>query len=361
MSEFRLRRLEEHRVGSRDGKMLLSYPAPRSPSGKVYRYSPNPDAAPRLFLIGEAPAQRTVSEELRPRMRLEPGSDQTVCPYSGHIGRDEEFVHFGDVEAVKRQVAWEVEADIGDVLAKMASDFNRSMGHGGLISMKMDVRPARTPKPLAIRTDLLRDLQCEVCQRPYGVYAIALFCPDCGAPNVTLHFRRESDLVGEEIEIADRLEAEGRLEIAYRLMGNAHEDVLTAFEATVKALYRQLVRDVLPTEFAKLCARRQIGNAFQNIDRTREKFAAVGIDPFAHVSAEALELMRVNIQKRHIIGHNLSVADEHYGELTQSEQPGETVRLMGDEVKAFAGVCLGVVEALEQDLLPVGRTGSVTK
>lgn len=39
MSEFRLRRFEEHRVGSRDGKMLLSYPAPGSPSGKVYWYS----------------------------------------------------------------------------------------------------------------------------------------------------------------------------------------------------------------------------------------------------------------------------------------------------------------------------------
>lgn len=358
MREFRLRRLEEHRLGSRDGKMLLSYPAPRSPSGKVYRYSPNPEAAPRLFLIGEAPAERTVPDELRSHVRLMPGSDHTVCPYSGHIGADEEFVHFDDVEAVKSQVAWEVESDVGDFLSKMASDFNRSMGRGGLISMKMEVRANRTPKPLAIRTDLLRDLQCNACQRPYGVYAIALFCPDCGAPNVALHFRREAALVGEEIDIADRLEAEGRSEIAYRLMGNSHEDVLTAFEATVKALYRHLVREVLPTEFGKLCTRKEIANAFQNIDRTREKFAALGIDPFSHVGAEALELMRVNIQKRHVIGHNLSVADEHYGELTQSEQPGETVRVMGDEVKTFAGICLGVVEALERHLLPGSRTGT---
>lgn len=49
--------------------MELSYPRPRSPSGKVYQFSPNPDAVPRLFLIGSAPSERQIREEDRARIR----------------------------------------------------------------------------------------------------------------------------------------------------------------------------------------------------------------------------------------------------------------------------------------------------
>ncbi len=355
MSEFRLNHLEEHRVGGTDSQMELSYPLPRSPSGKVYQYSPNPDAAPRLFLIGQAPTERVVPDDLRSRIRLEPGSNQTVCPYSGEIADDEQFVHFEDVEAIKQQIVWAVGADVQDFLRDLAHDFNRGQRPGGLITMRMETSGTREPKPVAIRTDLLRDLQCDVCQRPYAVYAIALFCPDCGSPNVTLHFSRETAIVHEEIEIADRLDREGRAEIAYRLMGNAHEDVLTAFEATLKTLYRYLVRRQFPHQVGALCGKKEIGNAFQNIDRAREKFRVLDIDPFTSIDADEIDLLRINIQKRHIIGHNLGIADEHYTELTQAEQPGETVHLLGDEIKKFSDLCLRVVTDLECRLLPAAR------
>jgi hypothetical protein len=293
-------------------------------------------------------------------MRLEPGSQQTVCPYSGTIAADEEYIHFDDVEAVKQQILWDVKADFQDMLRNVASDFNRRQLPGGFISMRMEARGSREPKPLAIRTDLLRDLQCDVCQRPYAVYAIALFCPDCGSPNVSHHFRREAELVGEEIELADRLHREGRAELAYRLMGNAHEDVLTAFEATLKTMYRHLVRERLPEQFDALCKKKGIGNAFQNIERARDKFRALDIDPFSGLSEEELAWLGVNIQKRHVIGHNLGISDEHYAELTQSEQPGETVHLLGDEIKRFAHVCLQVITNLERHLLPAAVNHSRT-
>ena len=63
MKELSFQRLERHRVGGTRDRMELSYPAPRSPSGKVYQYSPNPDAAPRLFLLGDAPADRVISPD----------------------------------------------------------------------------------------------------------------------------------------------------------------------------------------------------------------------------------------------------------------------------------------------------------
>jgi hypothetical protein len=208
------------------------------------------------------------------------------------------------------------------------------------------------PRPLAIREDLLRDMRCDICQRDYGVYAIALFCPDCGAPNVALHFMREAELVREQIALAEQQEAGDRPELAYRLMGNAHEDVLTAFEATLKAVYSYLVRHDLREQAPQLCSKRAIGNAFQNIERGRELFSKLRVDPFAGLAEDDLDCLRVNIQKRHVIGHNLGIADQHYAELTQEEEPGETVHLLGGEIARFAAVCTDAVVSLEETLLP---------
>ena len=60
--------------------MQLSMPMPKSPSGKVYQYSPNPDAVPRLFQLGDAPENRSVEPENRHCIRRDPGPGQTVCP-----------------------------------------------------------------------------------------------------------------------------------------------------------------------------------------------------------------------------------------------------------------------------------------
>lgn len=357
MGDIRFPRLEKRRVGGTRDRMELAYPPPQSPSGKIYHYSPNLDAAPRLFLIGEAPEPRDIAPENRYRIRREPGPGATVCPYSGYIGPDDEFVYSGDIEAITKQLAWEVAADFQDWARDLARDFNRGMPRGGLIDIHMEVKTSPRPRPVTIREDLLRNLECEICQRPYGVYAIALFCPDCGGPNFVLHFRREVALVREQIALAREQDAAGRAEMAYRLMGNAHEDVLTAFETTMKTLYRQLIRRHLPQEAPTLCGKKAIGNAFQNTERTREKFGRLGIDPFMALSADNLACLEMNIQKRHVIGHNLAIADETYAALTQAEQPGETVALIGDEVTRFADICLTVITDMEEHLLLSSEEG----
>jgi hypothetical protein len=197
--------------------------------------------------MGAAPDQRLIADEFRHRVRRNPGPGETVCPYSGTVAPDDEFVHFDDIEVIKKQVAWKAEQDVLDHVEAMAEDFNARQPSGGFISMRMDLKRSHRPEPIVIREDLLRDLGCGICHRSYGLYAIALFCPDCGAPNLALHFQREVDLVREQIVLADRQDGH-RHELAYRLMGNAHEDVLTAFETALKTVLRHLVRQFLPHE-----------------------------------------------------------------------------------------------------------------
>ena len=45
--------------------------------------------------------------------------------------------------------------------------------------------------------------------------AIGLFCPDCGAANLHLHFARETALVAQQIEVAQAIESELGSELSY--------------------------------------------------------------------------------------------------------------------------------------------------
>jgi hypothetical protein len=200
-----------------------------------------------------------------------------------------------------------------------------------------------TPRLVFQRADLLRELVCDHCGRDYGVYAIGLFCPDCGAPNLRLHFERERQLVNAQVEIAEA-QPEGLEELAYRLLGNAHEDVLTAFEATLKTVY--LFGIANRPEGAP--AVKPVGNDFQNLERAEQRFKDLTFDPFSGLGEMELSTLRLNIQKRHIIGHNLGVVDSKFAEHADEARLGETVHLVGDDVRRFATVCQSVVDALDQ-------------
>ncbi len=179
---------------------------------------------------------------------------------------------------------------------------------------------------------------------------------DCGAPNLRLHFAREVDLVDAQVKLADGLDAKHE-ELAYRLLGNAHEDVLTAFEATLKTVYL----------FGRVAARPggevpRIGNAFQNVKRGQERFAELGCDPYSVLGDEELAAMKLNIQKRHVIGHNLSVVDTLFAEKSGEAGLGETLHLVGEDIRAFANTAQKVVDALDAwigdvDLPPRERDG----
>lgn len=351
MSDFQFRRLERHKVGGTAKDMQLAIPLPKSPSGKIYRFCPLPDCEPNLFQLGETPKNQSIAPECSKLIRRKPSTPGTTCPYCGNDGLDEKYNYPDDVNAVKDYVTWAAAQDVGDAIEQWTRDFNRQMqsSAGGLLSVKMELKRDRKPAPFVWREDLLRDLTCDICGRRYGVYAIALFCPDCGARNVHVHFTREEELVKEQVKLAQQVESDGNGELAYRLLGNAHEDVLTVFETYLKTIYRFLLKQRLPEDVPKLNKKSTIGNRFQNIERGRKLFSNIGIDPYSHLTQEDLDFLRLNIEKRHVVGHNLSMADEAYNQAASSEQPGQTVELLVDEIIRFAEVCGTVVTRLEEE------------
>ncbi|OGO14502.1 MAG: hypothetical protein A2Y53_01195 [Chloroflexi bacterium RBG_16_47_49] len=178
----------------------------------------------------------------------------------------------------------------------MARDFNSSQPRGGLLSLKMDFKPDRSPEPRVWREDLIRNLACDICGRQYGVYAIALFCPDCGCKNLGVHFEREIELILQQIDLAEQVAENGNGELSYRILGNAHEDVVTAFETYQKTFYKHIVKKAYPKEETeKMISKGSIGNRFQNMDRARDLYKNLSIDPFSVLTQDELGRMQLNI------------------------------------------------------------------
>jgi uncharacterized Zn finger protein (UPF0148 family) len=153
-----------------------------------------------------------------------------TCPYCGHDGTEQEFTAPEDVEAAKEHVKWAAAQDVADAIAGIVSGFNRKQSTDSPISISMSMKHSHEPAPYFWREDLLRALRCDLCERSYGVYAIAIFCPDCGGRNVHVHFAREVELIEKQVHQSEEIAAKGDNELAYRMLGNAHEDVLTALE-----------------------------------------------------------------------------------------------------------------------------------
>ncbi len=346
MPDFHFKRLEKYKVGGTKNKMELKVPLPHSPSGKVYRWCPNDKCTPRLFLLGGTQVLDNLDVS---HLKRSPGTDVTTCPYCGIDADDDEYNYQGDIDAIQKYIEWAVSKDINDHLAKMAKDFNRSQPKGGFISFKMDIKPNYTPEPRAWREDLIRNLACDICGREYGVYAIALFCPDCGGKNLHVHFEREIELILQQIDLADQVAESGNNELSYRILGNAHEDVVTIFETYQKVFYKYVIKKNFPKEQAeKMIGKGIIGNKFQNMDKAKELYMKLSVDPLSVLTSEELELMKLYLEKRHVIGHNLSVVDEAYADKDNREKPGTTIEILAEEISDFVQTVNKVVLELEQ-------------
>lgn len=324
-----------------DGTVEIAMTLPKTSTGKVRRCCPNSDCRPGLSLLGDGP---NVDPDQLPGMRRMPGSEGMTCPYCGTDADDDSWLCDEDIEHAMRQIGFAAEQDVASELKRMADGFNRSVG-GGPLGISLEVTNTTRSRPRVWIEDLLREIACDRCGRKYGVYAIGLFCPDCGATNLATHFRREIALVDGQLEAAE--DAENR-EMRWRLLGNAHEDVLTALETYLKVVHRFIVEQRYSGAERGRLLRRGGGNVFQNPDRAAERYKDLGIDLLADLDEDERRLLDVYVHTRHVIGHNLGLVDQRFTETTERGEEGQTVPLVAGDVRRFAAVAGHLIASLEK-------------
>ena len=107
-------------------------------------------------------------------MKHAPDTPGTVCPYSGVRADDAEFLHPDDRKAAIKVVEHAALQDMQDAISGMLAGVARG---SKLLTYKPAPRRNRS-RPRFGRRDLMRLLVCDCCGRDYGVFAIALFCPE---------------------------------------------------------------------------------------------------------------------------------------------------------------------------------------
>lgn len=143
------------------GRRLLSIPVPRTPDGRVYRYSPNVDAHPRHFVLGETVLGFAADPDRAARTKYTAGTPGTVCPYSGIRADDSEFTHPDDRKAAVKIVKQAALQDMQDAVSEMLAGVARG-------SKSITYKPAprqSKPRPRFGRRDLMRLLVCDCCGR----------------------------------------------------------------------------------------------------------------------------------------------------------------------------------------------------
>jgi hypothetical protein len=347
--------------GLRTRHVTIALPA--SGTGKTPKKCPRPDCQPGDFLLG-APGNARADSPKGGRRR-EPNGPGITCPYCGHDGPDDAFRHPVVSEHIERQKAWEVQRFGADLLDKLVAPFEERLrgieceAAGGAIGISFEVTRTREPLPDRPATknpdDLLRNVACSVCGREYGVYAIGLFCPGCGSPNLAVHLECEAALIAAELSDIPTLLERGDLERAARRLANAHEDAASVIEAHLKAIFTLLARTRLPPTEANGVVER-ILNDFQNVEKSRKQFAKFGFDPYAGLTVPEVELLDGMMSKRHVVAHNLGVVDQRFVKKGGGGNPGTNLSLESKDVLHLVEVFRAVVRYCEERLPEFGGT-----
>ncbi len=155
-------------------------------------------------------------------------------------------------------------------------------------------------------------------------------------------------MIESQIALVESNDGDREKELDYRLLGNAHEDVLTAFEAALKVAFRQLA--AMKTDDGDEPPSPPTPNVFQNIIKGAKTYRRIGIELYESLDDIQLKSLSDHVQRRHVIGHNLGIADDLFTQHTDSGRVGQTVSIVAEDIRAFGGLCRQVVKHVDQCL-----------
>ena len=247
------------------------------------------------------------------------------CPYCGHVAGHNQFWTKEQIEYAKSVAMKKIVDAIHLDLKKMEFDYKPKGAFGIGVSLKVK---AGHPVPIHYYREkqLETEVVCSSCTLRYSIYGVFAFCPDCGQHNSLQIFDKNLEVVEKMLSLA----AGAEKELAERLVENALEDCISAFDGFGRELCRiYMEKTANPVKMGKV--------SFQNLDGVKSTILGMfGVDVSGYLTASEWQSAVCGFQKRHLIAHKMGIVDQDY--LTKT----------GD-AQAVAGrrVCLSVAEVRE--------------
>jgi hypothetical protein len=280
------------------------------------------------------------------------GQEKAYCPYCRTSGEPNDFTTKEQIRYAKDIVMREAEQGVGDMLGNalgLGHSGKKKIG-GGFLSIEMSMK--KVPRRHVFRPfeeDLLRTLVCPYCGLDHGVFGIAVWCPDCGNDIFMEHVRAEYEVLRTMLSDVDRRRESLGPRIAARDLENCLEDVVTIFEAVLKAMLRRYLLSCghTPEDIESLFKER-FRNGLQNPKRAEEIIRnRMGQELFGGVASQQVEQLCATFEKRHPITHNLGVVDRKYLEKAyETEREGREVSVSREEIEGAITVCWDVMVGL---------------
>ena len=258
------------------------------------------------------------------------------CPYCGHRASHDHFWTYEQIDYARSVATRKIAEAFTKDLKQLEFEVKPPRGSFG-IGMSMKVKRG-SPIPIHHYREkkLETDVVCENCTLHYSVYGVFAFCPDCGEHNSLQILERNLDLIKKMLDIA-----ESEQEIQHKMVENALEDCVSAFDGYGRELCRVHANTSSSPDVSA-------NFSFQNLVRAREHVErAFGINLAAFVPKEDWKFLILLFQKRHVIAHKMGVIDEEYIRKSGDSNTvvGRKVPLSCDEVYRL----VGIVSALSQN------------
>jgi len=221
---------------------------------------------------------------------------------------------------------------------------------GGLLKLELSVKSGNPPtvhRPF--EEALQRTLVCPVCGLDHGVFGLAVWCPDCGNDIFLTHVETELQVLKTMLSDIPRRRSDLGHRIAARDAENCLEDVVSVYEAVLRAILTRELRTRGKTkEEVDYNLKRHVANKLQSIPRSSETIEQLlGVNLFALFQQPEIDRLRETFEKRHPITHNLGVVDRKYlDRLRTAEREGREILVRPEDVHEAIDLVLKVVTAL---------------
>ncbi|MGK2887246.1 MAG: hypothetical protein ACSLE8_21160 [Rhodococcus sp. (in: high G+C Gram-positive bacteria)] len=233
------------------------------------------------------------------------GQDTAYCPYCGATNKPSAFLTHDQLEYAKSTALQRVQHEL---LAPLQNLQNLN-STAGMLSISVTVKEADVTAERYQERSLETSVTCDRCMLDYKIYGVFATCPDCGTHNSRTIMRANLSLLRSQLDTAD----ESRL-----------ADILGNTVASFDAFGRTTTEHELGTRIN-----------FQSLDGAEKNLQKHNRSLRAHATREEWDFLTTSFQKRHVIAHNLGVADQEY--LDRAHDPdailGRKIRLTRSEVE----------------------------
>jgi len=321
----------------------MSISFPKDEHGRVARECLDENCSPAYYKVKEGTG-------------ITEGHEEAFCPYCGKSGEPNDFATKEQIRYAKDIVMREAEQAVGDMVSNalgLGASGKKKFG-GGLLSIEMSMK--KSPRRHVFRPfeeDLLRTLVCPHCGLDHGVFGIAVWCPDCGKDIFMEHVREEYKVLRAMLSDIERRREVLGPRIAARDLENCLEDVVTIFEAVLKAMIRRyLLAHGKTTEGIAILFKERFRNGLQNPKRAEEIIRnRMEQELFEEIGQEKVDQLCAIFEKRHPITHNLGVVDRKYLEKAYAnEREGREVSVSQEEIEEAISLCLTILERLHSSV-----------